>query len=66
MTVIEALTRVELTEQDFCALLAAIYGQKYTGMLILHCHEGVPKRAEFPALQVTLSPSPLDKSPRLG
>ena len=64
-----ALTAVEVSDGDLFALLTEIYGTKFTGMLILHCIDGVPKRAEFPARQVRLSaslPARFDKSPTLG
>ena len=60
MTIAEAIRSVEVQEQDLFALLSEVYGAKYTGMVILHCFEGQPKRAEFPSKQVKLS-SALDK-----
>jgi len=59
----EALTTIEREDQDLFALLRSIYAEHYSGMVILHCQNGVPKRAEFPSKQVTLQ-SGLDKSVR--
>lgn len=55
-----ALTTIERDDQDLFALLQSIYAEKYTGMVILHCADGVPKGAEFPSKQVRLQ-SGLDK-----
>lgn len=60
MTLAEALTTIEREDQDLFALLSSIYAEKYTGMVILHCSDGVPRKAEFPSKQVRLQ-SGLDK-----
>ena len=54
MSLATTLTAIDVTEGDLFALLTEIYGTKFTGMVILHCIDGVPKRAEFPSRQVTL------------
>lgn len=67
MTIVEALRTIERDDQDLFALLQSIYAEQYSGMVILHCVHGVPRKAEFPSTQVTLTPrstSALDKQGR--
>ena len=34
--------------------LTALYQDEYTGLIVLHCHQGVPKKVEFPGVQLAL------------
>lgn len=64
MNAIEAaLTRSLLGDADLATLLQTIYARRYTGPIILHCYEGVPKKAAFPSIQVTLDAGGLDTPP---
>jgi hypothetical protein len=64
MNAIEAaLTRSLLGNADLATLLETIYRRRYTGMIVLHCHNGVPKVAAFPSIQLTLQSGGLDTPP---
>jgi hypothetical protein len=54
MTARQALDRRLVREQSFFQVLEEVYAQQYTGMLIVHCHDGQPKTVEFPGQQVRL------------
>ena len=58
VAVAEALRKVTTTDLDFFTLLAEIYAHGYTGAVLLHCVNGVPKCAEFPSRQVRLTAEP--------
>ena len=51
------------TTPTFAQTLASLYDQRFTGTIILHCVEGVPKVVEWPqpSIQVRLAPQGLDK-----
>ena len=57
MTIAEALDAVVVVEEDLFTLLQAIYVRRFSGVILLHCQNGLPKRAEFPGTQVTLAPA---------
>jgi hypothetical protein len=61
--VADALDRIQRSEDDFATVLTAIFTRGYTGAVLLHCVNGVPKVVEFPSQQVRLRPGRLD-SPR--
>ena len=57
-----ALADLRRDDTAFADLLVEIFTLQYTGSIVLHCVNGVPKVAEFPARQVRLSTKPLDKA----
>jgi len=61
----QALDRIVLREDDYASTIEAIYTRRYTGSFTVHCLAGVPKRVEFPGVQVILVEGRLDKAEKL-
>lgn len=54
MTIAEALAAVEPVEDDFPTLLLTLHQTRYTGTVLLHVVNGVPKVVELPSRQIRL------------
>lgn len=50
----QALDRVITREDDFATLLDALFSRRYTGAILLHFRNGVPKIVELPGVQITI------------
>lgn len=59
-----ALSLIAYSDAAFSDLLQEIYASGYTGSVLLHCVNGIPSVVEFPARQVRLQLTRLDKPPR--
>ena len=55
-TTAEALQAVRVRTDTFPVLLQAVYDARYSGVVLLHCENGIPRTAEFPAQQIHLAP----------
>jgi hypothetical protein len=61
----QALDRMVIREDDYATALQAIYERGYTGAFTVHCLNGVPKRLEFPGVQIVLTGGSLDNPGKL-
>lgn len=61
----QALDRLVIREDDYASTIETIYTRRYTGSFTVHCIDGVPKRVEFPGIQVLLVEGSLDKREKL-
>jgi hypothetical protein len=54
----QALDRIVVREDDFSAVLMALYRRRYSGALTIHFRNGQPRTIELPGVQVTLTTEP--------
>ena len=64
--VTEALAAVVHEDAAFAALLEQLYAAHYTGTVLLHFADGLPRTAEFPARRTRLLRIRLDNAPRIA
>lgn len=58
---VNAIRAIETEDAPFAELLHELYASGYTGSITVHCVRGVPSVVEFPARQVRLQVTRLDK-----
>ena len=63
-TVDHALASAASQESDLFTVLEAIYVRRFSGAVLVHCANGVPRMVEFPGVQVRLPPRSLDTTER--
>ena len=42
-------------ESDLATVMSHLFDRKYTGQVVLHYHDGVPKKVELPAPKIKLT-----------
>jgi len=62
----QALDRIIRREDEYASVLMTIYDRKFTGSFTVHCIDGVPKRIDFPGVQVQLTGGSLDNLRKLA
>lgn len=66
----QALDRLIKRDDDYAAVVEAVYRHRYTGSYTVHCLNGVPHKVEFPGIQIALNPRAdppaLDKSDKVA
>lgn len=50
----EAIGRIALVDTTVAGFLEALYTRRYTGMIVVHCRNGVPVEAVLPRAHVRL------------
>lgn len=56
----DALALIRQEDAAFADLLTELYDARYTGTVLLHTVNGIPRVVEFPSRQVRLAVSALD------
>ena len=62
----QALDRLVIRADSFASVLDALYRRRHTGTIVIHVFNGLPRKVEFPGIQIDLVTSDLDKTEKVA